>query len=172
MNDMASRPDDFLMEGAANAGAPSGETGAYLSLDPLLADLYKQYRDAQALYKSLKNRPGRRDPMTQVARGLFEGARGAFMSRLGELKRNDSLRVQVQASMRYNKKMNAHAVQEDRRRALAEQARARGEDSFFLMWFLMLMLQQAAWRARRDLHAAQAFAAAALAQDNRMCAAS
>lgn len=74
---------------------PETEIDVYLSVDPLLADLFKAMETAKKQYNNLKKKNGLYEPMTEVARDMADSTQSAFDTRLLELRADRELRKNV-----------------------------------------------------------------------------
>lgn len=90
MNGMLNRLDDILPDELQNA--PEDRDWPfihiYLKIDPVLAQLYKQYCDARAKLDQLHRERGSDDPMAEIAADMKDSAHTAVETRLLELKEN------------------------------------------------------------------------------------
>jgi hypothetical protein len=172
MNQMAGRMDS-LLDACDHAHASSGpnmldEVRLWVSVDPLLADLHKQYLDARINHTRVRDKHGSRDPITDIASDMEDSTQCAVETRLIELRQSAEAKALLQAIIR-----KAHAVREDELVAVerarssrywkqfalrkASRATARGQNSFFMMIIGLLMLQQLTDQASLHLHIADIF---------------
>lgn len=88
MNRMASRLDAIVpAHGAAASVDPLSEVGHYLTVDPELARLHKDYLNAQRQYIRVLKSASPDAPMSEIVRDLTDSAYMAFEIRLCELRR-------------------------------------------------------------------------------------
>jgi hypothetical protein len=179
MNQLAERGDD--VSGPVIRMDLLDEVDSYKSMDPVLADLYKQYLDARAVYGSLLRSHGVDDPMVQVAEDRLESCLSAFETRLIELRQDMALRQAAvarlqtmrthmerldeenhRASQKYKKRMQEYA--EERR---IDRARAESESSFATFLLLCSMLRYSSAHAYQSLRVANAFFAASAVPHDR-----
>lgn len=168
---MARRPDGCAplaaSKGADNRRAVPTEAEAYARLDPLLAGLLKDSKDAQGRHETLTRRNGADDPMACVAADMASSADAAVQTRLIELRACKDTRAMAEefieahlesiaAGARHREKMNnfAHQVADETRRVREDRAR----DSFFWMMMLWMMLNDAVMETQRRLSLVQDFA--------------
>jgi hypothetical protein len=97
MNGMLNRLDDILPDELQDA--PQDRDWPlihiYLKVDPVLAQLYKQYCDARAKLDQLHRARGADDPMAEVAADMKDSAHAAVETRLLELKESAETQGQV-----------------------------------------------------------------------------
>ena len=88
----------------ADADAAPGDVAYYIALDPLLAQLYKDYRDTQAYYARLDDGGQRNAAMRDVAQDMVDSAWSALQTRLIELREGDETVTAMQAmrNLRHN----------------------------------------------------------------------
>jgi hypothetical protein len=134
---------------------PTKELEAYISLDDVIAELYRHYIDAKHRVNGLLNTKGKNDPLTLVAIDALESAECTLQTRLIELRRDRQLRAIVTKRITEAK----HALEElkaDRKRKKEQEYFARFqrhkkkkeeekdlEDSVFFLYVLLLVLSQA-----------------------------
>jgi DUF438 domain-containing protein len=98
MNQMVTRLDHILPEELENI--PEDKSWQfiqiYLRLDPLLAQLFKQYSEAKSRLGRLLVDRGSEDPMTEVAWDMHDSLRGAVETRLIELKEDPLIQEQAE----------------------------------------------------------------------------
>ncbi len=176
MSQMAGRMDTLL--DAQERTRTTRETGDipeelrfWMAVDPLLADLHKQFIDARAGHMRLSRTRGLDDPMTDVANDMVDSAQCAFETRLIELRQDEDSKAMVLALMR-----RAHAMREE---ALNEEARERshefwkdfarpkhrpapqnGTGSFLMVMIGLMILRQTLDNANRELSIASIFSRA------------
>lgn len=170
MNSMARH-----VEGLSGGRAmPRSEIEAYAVFDPVLAQLLKQYREAQERHDAVLRRNGPDDAMVAVAADMIESGESAVETRLIEL-RADTVMCRMVQTRLFESRQGTHHTgpQENKRRnqRLYHQRRQTQEEMFrkkqedarigvLWLWFVLVTLQQALNRAQDKLSAACAFAAA------------
>ena len=92
MNSMVSRLDSILphqkdLPEGAHAEWPLIEL--FIKIDPVLADLFKQYQDAQNQLAGVIKERGPNDPMTDVTRDMADSAKTAVTTRYIELQEDE-----------------------------------------------------------------------------------
>lgn len=95
---------------------PLSEVGLYLSVDRLIADLYRQYLEAQRQFVLALGEHGADDPMTEIAKDMSESCFCALETRLIELRQDETLAARVEK------------VQKDQRAAYEREMAARQAD--------------------------------------------
>jgi hypothetical protein len=185
MNKMAGRVDALLDQHEhdhARGARPAmlDEMRLWVAVDPLLAELHKQYLDVKAQRVRLTDKHGDSDPICDVAADMEDSARCAVETRLIELRKSEEGKAALQALIR-----KAHARQEaelvvaEREKTSAywkdfaaykgPRAVERGRMSFYKMMFYVIILQQLTEEACLHLRIAQDFT---LAANSRRLAAS
>ncbi|MBP9867889.1 MAG: hypothetical protein KBC88_03040 [Alphaproteobacteria bacterium] len=105
MNQMVTRLDHILPEELENI--PEDKSWQfiqiYLRLDPLLAQLFKQYSEAKSRLGRLLVDRGSEDPMTEVAWDMHDSLRGAVETRLIELKEDPLIQEQAEIMIKAQK---------------------------------------------------------------------
>lgn len=152
MNDMARRLDVIRTDDDSygiNDGSVS-EMGAYAAVDPVMADLYRQYLNARKRHKTLTNQNGDDDALAAVAGEQAESLDSALQTRLIELRGDKKLSARVETimtrSLHKTEENEKETVREMVRkkfegmdlRKLAEKAR-RERDDDLLVWLLLLL---------------------------------
>ena len=99
---------------------PLSEVGLYITNDRLLADLYRQYLEAQRNYISSIQDHGKNSPMTEIASDMSESAFCAMETRLIELREEEGMaervmRVQEKQRAEYIDKMKQNQAEYARR---------------------------------------------------------
>lgn len=79
---------------------PLSEMQAFMQLDQLLAQLYKQFLEAKAYRKELSAANGPNDPMTEVALDMEDSAYCAYQTRYIELRQIRDMMARAQQLMR------------------------------------------------------------------------
>lgn len=170
MNQMAGRMDSLLdqHDREADGSALLDEVRMWIAMDPLLAELYKQYLDARAHYARLKEKHGDSDPICDVAADMQDSARCAVDTRIIELRQSEEGKSALQAMIRkVNARREAELVAAGRARSAryaqsfaarkAPRAADRGQTSFFKMMMGIIVLQQLTDEACEHLRIAEAF---------------
>jgi hypothetical protein len=78
---------------------PLGEMEAFMQLDPLLADLQRQYIDAKLQRQELCKAHGDKDPMSEIAMDMEDSAWCAAQTRYIELRQIRDMMAKVQRLM-------------------------------------------------------------------------
>lgn len=164
MNDMIACPER-LEDHLRRENAIRTRIEAWTAIDPLLADLYKQFLDAKTYHRKVAGRHGSDAPMAIVASDMTDSAGSAFQTRLLEIRRDRSLRRRVLALLRearrYKEKEKRKALQSFyRQQGFMHDKRKAAEDSFNLAVFLWWMLYFVLENTRRTLSLANDFAQA------------
>lgn len=176
MNRMAGHMDVLLDESGHTQQGPRptllDEVRLWVAVDPLLAELHKQYLDAQKNHARLKNRHGESDPICDVAADMEDSAKCAVDTRMIELRQSEEAKAAVQAIIRKAQDNRAaqlvaaeHAQSSQFWRNFAVRkaplAVARGQGSYFKMMIGVLVLQHLIGNAQHHLRIAEAFCRAA-----------
>lgn len=164
MNDMIACPER-LEEHLCTEQVVRTRFDAWTAIDPLLADLYKQFLDAQSYHRKVAKRHGAADPMATVAADMTDSAGSAFQTRLLEIRRDRSLRRRVLALLRDVRRRKTKEKRDAlqalyRQQGLIHDKRKAAEDSFNLAVFLWWMLYFVLENTRRTLSLANDFAQA------------
>lgn len=176
MNQMAGHMDVILDRRDAAAHGPAAaalmdEVQMWLSVDPLLAELHKQYLDARAHHAKIQARHGDGDPMTDIAADMKDSAQCAVDTRIIELRQDAEARTMLQFIIRKAaaaREADLVAAECDRSTRFwrdfavrkAPSAVARAGNSFFMMMVTLMALQQIADQAYRQLQIADVFSRA------------
>jgi hypothetical protein len=140
----------------SDSGAcPLNEIEIYISMDSVLADLYRQYLDALRRQSNLISSNGRHDPMTEVACDAAESAHSAYQTRLLELRRERYIRARVVKRLTESKR----AIENYKSKRLDERAdrvknsyivhrsslekNKKLEENIFFLYMAMLFMRQA-----------------------------
>ena len=127
INDILSKIDQRLddlrmtdMSAPSVSLDPLSEVGLYITNDPLLADLYRQYLESQKHYIASIQTHGKDAPMTEIASDMSESAFCAMETRLIELReekelREKVMRVQETQRQRYVEEMKSRQAEYARR---------------------------------------------------------
>ena len=153
MNRMVNRledimPADVYADLASGAEWPMIEV--YVRLDPLLADLFKQYQDARNQYITIERERGPNDPLADVTRDMADSAHAAVTTRYIELQADDEFQGSAAAETQRVKILDSYSMEQD---ALTRQYK---DDSIysgiaFMVWAAMIMEQK---RERESLRKA------------------
>lgn len=114
----------------------------YIRLDPLLADLFKQYQDAQKQLDKLEKARGPDDPLTDVTRDMTDSARAAVLTRYIELQEDEEFQGSATATAQKIKMMDMHALEQN------DMVRRKQKDEniysglAFMIWAAMIMEQK------------------------------
>ena len=176
MQKMAGRMDTLLdaherTQKARETGVIPDELHFWLAVDPLLADLHKQFLDARANHIRLSRLRGAKDPMTDVANDMVDSTQCAFETRLLELRKDEESKRTVLALMRrahelHQRELNEQALAETadywRRQAIPKKRRAvqEGIDSFWMVMLGLMVLRQSLMDANEKLSIADLFSRA------------
>lgn len=134
MNDMVGRLDDLLPE-EETLPIPEerywDKIGVYMRVDPVLAQLYKQYCEAKDRLGALLSGPNSNDPMTEIAWDMHDSVRSAIDTRLIEMESNPSVQAKIEATQ--------EAMREQARAEQKARKAKRENDSMeniinFLIW--------------------------------------
>lgn len=176
MNQMAGRMDSLLDARddahAAHQPAMLDEVLLWMAVDPLLADLHKQYLDAKANHACLRDKNGSKDAMAAIAADMEDSARCAVDTRILELRQSGEAKAVLQAMIRraHDERYDAMVAAERARTAAywknfalrkAPRAVERGRNSFFSMMIGLMLLQQLVEHARLHLRIAEIFSTVA-----------
>ena len=176
MNQMAGHMDSLLdaQDHARRAANPAmlDEIRMWVAVDPLLADLHKQYLDARINHARLKSKHGDTDPICDVASDMEDSARCAVDTRIIELRQCAESKAALQAIIRKaHTEREAELVNDERARstqfwrefAVRKVPRVveRAQFSFFQMMVGIIILQQLAAEAHQHLRIADNFCRAA-----------
>jgi hypothetical protein len=172
MRDITRRMDSYnstAMDENTKDSSLSLELETFMSVDPILADLYKQYVDAKQRYLDLVKTNGEDDPMAEVGLDVMESAECAVETRLIELR--DDRKICIEAMYQRKlilkaKRLEDHKRSFDYKERLKEfyqrgstkfQVEQEAKDDFFLMMLLWLWLAGLTRKAVRSLSLADAF---------------
>jgi len=176
MNKMAGRVDSLLDQQDHDSRATHppvlDEIRMWIAVDPLLAELHKQYLDVRAHRARLKEKHGESDPICDVAVDMEDSARCAVETRLIELRKSEESRSALKALIR-----KTHAAREAELLAAEREKTSaywrefsihktprvveRGLMSFMNMMFYVIILQQLTEEACHRLRIADSFMRAA-----------
>lgn len=122
MNEMASQPEMLRPKGVEKAGHPMpkiiSEMDAFVSLDPLLAQLNRSYEDAKSNRLSLSKAHGVNDPMVEIALEMEDSAWCMMQTRFLEVRADRGLMRQAQSLMRNSENL-VEAVKEKKQKEKA-----------------------------------------------------
>lgn len=101
MNSMVGRLDDILPDQLQNLSEDKDWPfiHLYLKIDPVLAQLYKQYCDARAKLSRLCAERGKDDPMSEIAADMKDSAHAAVATRMLELQEDTVVQGQISAAL-------------------------------------------------------------------------
>lgn len=174
INKMAGRVDVLLDQRDSGrkkpvpASALQEEIRIWMAVDPLVADLHKQYMDARAHHARLVQLRGKGDPMEEVAADMAESAKCAVETRLIELRHSAEAKLAFQAMVRREwAAREARLIEEERARASrfwkqfsarkTPRVVQRGHDSFISMMIGLMAMQHLIDQAHTHLSIAAAF---------------
>ena len=151
MNDIVRRMDvDAVADSGGAPLDPWGLVDRFVSVDPILGQLYKLYLEAKQSRRRIAMTHGANSPMTEVAANWVQSAEIALHKRLCTLP--SGRRAMIFKGAEFQPK------------AVAEKAKANGVDRFFLLYYALWLFRNMASDAYRHLAATPAFARAAMAQ--------
>ncbi len=110
--------------------------GLYIQVDPLLAQLYKQYSDAKDRLGKLLAHTDPNDPITEVAWDMHDSLRSAIETRLIELKDNSSASDKIAA---LKNELALTCEREDRKAREKEAANSMDQLLAFMLWVSLVM---------------------------------
>jgi hypothetical protein len=132
---------------------PWGLVDRYMSVDPVLAQLYKLYLEARASRTRVTALHGAKSPMAEVAATWVQSAEIALHRRLCDLPAGERALIFRDAAFQRSEKCAA----------AVRARRNEGADRFFLLYYWLFLFRNMASDAQRHLAAAPAFARAAFA---------
>jgi Asp-tRNA(Asn)/Glu-tRNA(Gln) amidotransferase A subunit family amidase len=150
MNDIAGQKPDAFANACQKtsqkkmAAKPLDELHAFMRLDPLLADLHKQYMDAKDNCAELVREHGADDVMVDVAMDMEDSAWCAMQTRYLEVRAKRDLMEKAQHLMRVSEQEIAQNVEAD-----LKQERKKQFDLYLAM--LKMFDQQRQKERRLDL---------------------
>jgi len=176
MNEMASRP--VPIKAHDHQKAPASEEMAYVALDPVYADLHKQYRDAKARHRKLIQIYKSQDPLLEVAADMLESLESACETRLIELRRDLIMRAAVrrllrEQQLRIEEENHAHstlyrmrmiAFHNENYLSIKKRTKQEQQDSINFFMLCHVMLNNALLRAQNAFSLAQDFSMATTAR--------
>ncbi|MCI5059686.1 MAG: hypothetical protein MRY79_01295 [Alphaproteobacteria bacterium] len=124
MNEMVTRLDTVHNATSQQKKSRKGrlsELEAFISLDPVLANLNRQYLEAKAQRCELVALNGKEDAMVEVALDMEDSAWCAMETRLLELRRNGELMRRVQSMLRRSRQKENEQIEETLRAGLEKQ---------------------------------------------------
>ncbi|PZQ43274.1 MAG: hypothetical protein DI551_12430 [Micavibrio aeruginosavorus] len=121
------------------------EMQAFVMLDPLLADLHKQYLDAKANYQSALKEFGKHDGMTEIAAQMEDSAWCAMQTRYMEVRADRAMMAQAQSMM-------AESIQEEK-----ESVRNQKEQDALQAWANLQFYQSLQKKTKADADDALVF---------------
>lgn len=173
INDMA-RADNAALALDATSYEPDLRDAAWLGTDPVLADMYKQYKDTQGQYKKLLRENGPEEPMTQVTHDMLESAFSAYQTRLLEVKSDQEIQARMQVEKQALEQARAAAELENAEAARAHrdqiaahnqdmrerrQVEEKTKESLFDIVIAYWLLSGALFRANKQISLYQSFSA-------------
>lgn len=143
------------------------EVRVYAGIDPVMARLYKDKQDAKARYQQHIDMFGKDDAMADVALDILESSESALETRLIELRRDPvkSLRAKLQIAqaeriLREKKdKKQEHRFQylKNIKDNMKRRAQVAAEESYFMGWVWVWLIQEQFYKAQRDLSLVHSF---------------
>lgn len=106
---------------------------SYISIDPILGALYKEYCAAKENLGKLLITNGAQDPMTEIAWDMHDSLRSAIETRLLELKEDESV-TELILTIQSSRFVNRMAVKPKKK-----QTQTLNEMMAFMMWAGMVM---------------------------------
>jgi hypothetical protein len=153
MNDIVRR---MAADGAAMDGEkpldPWGLIDRYMSVDPVLGQLYKLYLEAKVSRKRIESVHGANSPMADVAVSWVQSAEIALHKRLCTLPAGERALIFRDAEYQPRKVLAAQKARKQ-----------EGADRFFMLYYCLWLFRNMASDAQKHLAAAPAFARAAIA---------
>jgi hypothetical protein len=144
MNSMVNRLEDLMpadVYGDMAAGAEWPMIEVYIRLDPLLADLFKQYQDARNRYASIERERGAHDPLVDVTRDMTDSAHAAVTTRYIELQDDEEFQGSVAGETQRVQILDVNAMQND-----AIKRAQKDNDIYtgiaFMLWAAMIVEQK------------------------------
>jgi hypothetical protein len=154
MNKVASELENFQ---PAQDNAPRNllhELDVFASIDPLLGDLQRQYKDARFMRRMQEKQFGKDDPLGDVARDTEDSAWCSMQTRYLELRSDRDLMREVQAIQNEQREKEMRERDREKQR-IALETYYRGElmtrmkqdaksPSIFewILWFMLIRRQQ------------------------------
>ena len=146
------------------------ELDAFVLMDPLLADLQKDFLDTKARYEELIRKNGQDDPMAQVAADMQDSAWCAMQTRYLELREQRILMRKAQRLMREHDLEEEKAEEKKRREKLTiwlqqlyalrkQQRKKSGISAFALLVFYLFVNSETYTQDQAYLPLHQRFAA-------------
>jgi hypothetical protein len=144
MNNMVNRLEDIMPEGVyadMAAGAEWPMIEVYIRLDPLLADLFKQYQDARNQYKTIEKERGAHDPLVDVTRDMADSAHAAVTTRYIELQDDEEFQGTATGEVQRIQILDSYSMENDAIK------RAQKDDDIytgiaFMLWAATIMEQK------------------------------
>jgi hypothetical protein len=144
MNSMVNRIEDLVPHSTYDGESLHAEwplIELYIQIDPLLADLFKQYQDAKHQLDGVITERGTNDPMTDVTRDMLDSARAAVATRYIELQEDEEFQGSAAAESQRVRISDSYARENDRVK------RKQKEDNIysgiaFMIWAAMIMEQR------------------------------
>lgn len=144
MNQMVSRleqivPDDVYADRAHDFEWPMIQV--YIRIDPLLADLFKQYQDARTQYKKIERERGENDPLADVTRDMADSARAAVTTRYIELDGDEEFQGTAATEAQKIKLLDSYSIEND-----AVRRKQKDNNIYsglaFMIWAAMIVEQR------------------------------
>lgn len=144
MNRMVGRLEDLLPEDVYADMGHGNEwpmIEIYIRLDPLLADLFKQYQDAKNRYASIERERGEHDPLVDVTRDMADSAHAAVTTRYLELQDDEEFQGSAASETQRVQILDAYSMEND-----AIKRQQKDENIYtgiaFMLWAAMIVEQK------------------------------
>ena len=166
LNEVSLRIDQGAVAMSSSAPRALDELQAFVTLDPLLADLHKQYIDARQNRLRAEKEFGKGDGMADMASLLEDSAWCAMQTRYMEVRADRKSMVQAQKIMtetRLEEERLAREEKENEARKALEQMQLFSrmhtpkQDSGVGLWLALLMLYGNNQNLFRNYHPSHAF---------------
>lgn len=153
MNKVARQLDAMHSQRAATPRNILSELEIFASLDPLLGDLQRQYKDARYIRRTQEQMFGADDPMGDVARDAEDSAWCAMQTRYMEVRGDRDMMRDVQAIQHEQRAEERRAREERDNRArldtyyqadMMTRMKKRAKTPSFLEWFFVIWLMNRA----------------------------
>lgn len=105
---------------AATPADPLNELSIFASIDPLLADLQRQYKDARYMRRKQEKEFGRDDAMAEIARDSEDSAWCAMQTRYMEVRSDRDLMREMQAIQNEAREAEVKAREREKQRIALE----------------------------------------------------
>lgn len=145
----AVRPADPA--GRAPPRDPLDELSIFASIDPLLGDLQRQYKDARYLRRTQEKDFGRDDAMAEIARDSEDSAWCAMQTRYMEVRSDRDMMREMQAIQNEAREAEVKAQEREKQRIALEtyqhldtmeRMRASAKAPAIFEWMLLFMLMR------------------------------